>query len=72
MSEIVELESQLKEAKEKRKKIIIDSFDGRPQSYISEQTGIDQIKLNRWINNTGSLEDSEIEKLKDYLGVDFK
>ena len=72
MSEIVELESQLKEAKEKRKKIIIDSFDGRPQSYISDQTGIDPIKLNRWINNTGSLEDTELEKLEQYVGVDFK
>jgi hypothetical protein len=72
MSELVELESKLKEAKEKRKKIIIDSFDGRPQSYISEQTGIDQIKLNRWINNTASLEDSEIDALENYLGVNLR
>lgn len=66
------LDNKANEIKEKRKELIITSFGGRPQSYISKQTGIEPVKLNKWVNNSGSLEDSELESLSKYLGVDFK
>ena len=66
------IDNKVNEIKEKRKALIIASFGGRPQSYISKQTGIDQVKLNKWVNNSGNLEDSELEALSKFLGTDFK
>lgn len=66
------IDNKVNEIKEKRKELIINSFSGRPQSYISKQTGIDQVKLNKWVNNSGNLEDFELESLSKFLGVDFK
>jgi hypothetical protein len=66
------IDTKANEIKEKRKSLIISSFGGRPQSYISKQTNIDQVKLNKWVNNAGNLEDAELDRLSKYLGVDFK
>lgn len=66
------IDEKVTEAVKKRKELIILSFEGRPQSYIAKQTGIEQVKLNKWVNNAGSLEESELMRLTNYLGVDFK
>lgn len=72
MDTFVKIDSQVTQAKEKRKALIIASFEGRPQSYIAKQTGVDQTKLNKWINGSGSLEATELHSLSKFLGVEFK
>lgn len=66
------IDNKVNEIKEKRKAMIIESFKGRPQSYIAKQTGIDQVKLNKWVNNSGNLDVMELHSLSKFLGVEFK
>ena len=49
MDTLSEIDRQLKAAKEKKRKLILDAMDGRTQSYISGKTGINQTKLSKWI-----------------------
>lgn len=72
MDSLAAIESQIQEAKQKRRKLILDAMDGRTQRSLSEKTGIHETKLSKWINGIGELEDSELEKLSNALGVDFK
>ena len=72
MDSLVKLEDQFGALRKKRRDAIIQAFDGRTQSFISDKTGIDAIKLNKWISGGGSLSDAEIEKLEQYLEVNFK
>lgn len=71
MDSILKAEAQLGEARARRKKVILRAFDGRTQQNISGKTGIDFIKLNKWINGLGNLEDRELTKLENVLGVDL-
>jgi hypothetical protein len=68
----VELNSQIEEAKKKKRAIIVNAMDGRSQRYVAEKTFIDETKLSRWINSEATLENDELKRLTKYLGVDFK
>lgn len=72
MNEFEVIDNNVTEAVKKRKELIISFFEGRPQSYIAKQTGVDQTKLNKWVNSSGTLEENELKSLNDYLGTDFK
>jgi|GEM_PF-3471213 len=72
MDSLEKIDSQIEAAKKKRKEIILLALDGRTQSHISDKTGINETKLSKWINGLGGLEDSEINNLEKYLGVDLK
>lgn len=72
MDSLIKIDTQFEDVKTKRKHAILKTFDGRTQQDISKKTGIDFTKLNKWINGLGSLEDAELTKLENILGVDFK
>lgn len=72
MDSILEIDSQIREAKIKRKNLILEAMDGRSQRYVAEKVGMDETKLSRWINSEATLEEEELKKLSNYLGVDFK
>ena len=72
MDSLAVIETQIQKAKEKRRKLILDAMDGRTQRSISEKTGIHETKISKWVNGIGDLEDIELEKLSNVLGVDFK
>lgn len=72
MESLTEIDSQLKEAKEKRRKLILEAMDGRTQSSISVKTGINQTKLSKWINGFEDLEQEDLDKITHLTGVDFK
>ena len=72
MDSLIEVNEQFEAAKVKRKEAIINAFDGRTQQHISKQTGIDHVKLNKWVSGIGILDEADIETLEKYLGVDFK
>jgi hypothetical protein len=72
MDSLVKLETQFDDIKTRRKEAILKAFDGRTQQNISDRTGIEFSKLNKWINGLGSLEDIELTKLEKLLGADFK
>ena len=72
MDSIAAIDRKIQEAKDKRRKLIIEAMDGRTQKYISDKTGIDEPRLSQWINGLRILEDSELEKISNALGVDFK
>lgn len=72
MDSLIKIDTQFEDVKTKRKQAILKTFDGRTQQDISKKTGIDFTKLNKWINGLGSLEDYELTKLENVLGVDFK
>lgn len=72
MDSINKIDSQIEIAKKRRKELILVALDGRTQRHISEKTGIDETKLSKWVNGLGGLEDSEVDNLEKYLGVDFK
>ena len=72
MDSIVEIDNQIKKAKIIRRELILIAMDGRSQRFVAEKTGIDETKLSRWINAEATLEDCELEKITNYLGVDFK
>lgn len=71
MDSLVKIDTQFGDVKAKRKQAILKAFDGRTQQSICGKTGIDFTKLNRWINGTGNLEDVELTKLENVLGVDL-
>jgi len=72
MDSLLKIDTQFEDVKTRRKQAILKTFDGRTQQDISKKTGIDFTKLNKWINGLGSLEDTELTKLENVLGVDFK
>ncbi len=72
MDSLLKIETQFDDMRTKRKEAILKAFDGRTQQNISNRTGIDFSKLNKWINGLGSLEEAELTKLENVLGVDFK
>lgn len=72
MDSLIKIDKQYEDVKERRKGAILKAFDGRTQQHIAAKTGIDFTKLNKWINGLGSLEDNELAKLENALGVDFK
>lgn len=72
MDSLTVLESQIKKAVEKKRKIILEAMDGRTQRSISEKTGIHETKLSKWINGFGELEEAELIELSRVTGVDFK
>lgn len=63
---------QIQEARKKRKKLILEAMDGRTQKSIAAKTGIDETKLSKWVNGFAELEDKELEKLSNIVGVDLK
>lgn len=67
-----EIEKQLHEAKEKRKKLITEAMDGRTQRYISSKTGINETKLSKWINGFEDLDPQDLAKITELTGVSFK
>ena len=69
---IAKIDLQIEEARKKRKKLILIAMDGRTQKSIAEKTGIDETKLSKWVNGFAELEDSELDKLSNVTGVDFK
>lgn len=72
MDSIVDIDDRIRKAKDKRKQLILAAMDGRTQKFIATKTGIDEPRLSKWINGFGLLEDNELDKLKQTLGVDFK
>lgn len=72
MDSLMELESKIKKAKIKRRELILEAMDGRTQKYIAQKAGILEPKLSKWINGYEELEEAELEKLSNVLGVDFK
>lgn len=72
MDTFTEIDNQIKEAKEKRKILILEAMDGRTQRFLSEKTGINETTLSKWINGLGELETAELKKLTQILGKDFK
>lgn len=72
MESLTEIDSQLKEAKEKRRKLILEAMDGRTQSSICAKTGINSTKLSKWINGFEDLEQEDLYKITQLTGVDFK
>lgn len=72
MDALTKVNNEIEAAKEKRRKLIVEAFDGRTQKFISEKTGVDEIKLSRWVNGFGILNDAELKALKEFTGVDLK
>lgn len=72
MDSVVEIDGQIKEARERRRQLILLAMDGRTQKYIADKTGIDEPRLSKWINGLGGLEKTEVQKITKVLGVDFK
>jgi transcriptional regulator with XRE-family HTH domain len=67
----LEIVTQIQEAIEKRKRLILDAMDGRTQRHVAEKTGIDETKLSKWINGFGSLDQKELNSFNKFLGKDF-
>lgn len=72
MDSLTEIDIQLKEAKDKRRKLILEAMDGRTQRSISAKTGINETKLSKWINGFEDLSSEDLEKITQLTGVDFK
>lgn len=72
MNSLAVIETQIQEAKEKRRKLILDAMDGRTQRSISAKTGINETKLSKWINGFEDLNSEDLEKITQLTGVDFK
>jgi transcriptional regulator with XRE-family HTH domain len=72
VSPIDKIDFQIKEAKQKRKKLILVAMDGRTQKSIAAKTGIDETKLSKWVNGIAELEEAELIELSRVTGVDFK
>jgi hypothetical protein len=72
MDSLTEIDIQLKEAKDKRRKLILEAMDGRTQRSISAKTGINETKLSKWINGFEDLSPEDLEKITQLTGVDFK
>lgn len=72
MDSIVEINTQITEARKRRKQLILLAMDGRTQKSIADKTDIDEPRLSKWINGLGELENTELTKLENILGVDFK
>lgn len=72
MNSLSKIEDTFQSAKIKRKEFIVASFDGRTQKFLAEKTGIDEIKLSRWVNGTADLEETEMASLEKVLGVEYK
>lgn len=72
MDSVIEIDSQIKEARDRRKQLILLAMDGRTQKSIADKTGIDEPRISKWINGLGGLKTDEVEKITNVLGVDFK
>jgi hypothetical protein len=72
MDSLKEIDHQLQEAKENRRKLIRKAMDGRTQRYISIKTGINETKLSKWINGFEDLDAQDLLKITKLTGVDFK
>lgn len=72
MESVVDIDTQIKEARERRKQLILLAMDGRTQKYIADKTGIDEPRLSKWINGLGGLETKEVKKITSVLGVNFQ
>lgn len=72
METLKQLEKQFEEIKAKRKEAILAAFDGRTQNNIANKAGIAFVKVNRWINGFGGLEEEEINRIGKLIGVSFR
>jgi Helix-turn-helix. len=71
MQELTKIEKQIREAKKKRKQLILKAMDGRTQTWLCEKTGIPSTNINKWINGNGELTSEDLAKVSGVLGVDF-
>lgn len=71
MDSFAGIDNEIKEARERRKQLILVAMDGRTQKFIADKTGIDEPRLSKWINGLGGLEETEVKKITKVLGVDF-
>lgn len=71
METLAEIESVLKEAKEKKRELILKAIDGRTQRAVSKQTGIEETKLSRWINGEIELEAKELASFNKQYRTNF-
>lgn len=64
--------NQLREAKEKRRKLIEDGLDGRSQTWLCEKTGMNTTRLYHCISGLLEFTQDEIDAINKTLGTDFK
>lgn len=67
MDALTKIDSQIRVAVEKKKKLITDILDGRTQRWLSDKTGIEETRISRWINGGFILEEWEVEKIESTL-----
>lgn len=67
-----EISAQLREAKEKRRKLIEDGLDGRSQTWLCEKIGMNTTRLSHCINGLLEFTKDELDAINSTLGTDFK
>jgi DNA-binding transcriptional regulator YdaS (Cro superfamily) len=71
METLAQIESVLKEAKQKKRELILKAIDGRTQRAVALRTGIEETKLSRWINGDIELDAKELSSFNKQYKTNF-
>jgi hypothetical protein len=72
METYAEISSQLKEVRDKRKKLIEDALDGRTQQWLAERIGMNNTRLSHCINGLMEFSEDELTQINSLLKTDFQ
>lgn len=72
MESYADISTQLKEVREKRRKLIEDALDGRTQQWLAERIGMNNTRLSHCINGLMEFTQDELIQINILLKTDFK